>query len=185
MSNWDATTAEWYAEKYGEYATNRLAVDALEDVNPDTVLDVGCGTGAALRHASLRWPNSRFVGVDPVLRMVEIARERLAGHEHEDSIEIRVGCAEDLPVEDASFDLVFAFDSLDHWNDPGAGAHELSRVLVDGGRVVVVKDQGVTGHSDDVIELFKSEAGLELDSSKCIQVGGVSFAMWTFVATDK
>lgn len=30
MSNWDTKTAEWYAEKYGEYATNKLGVGALK-----------------------------------------------------------------------------------------------------------------------------------------------------------
>jgi len=27
MTEWDSDTAEWYAENYGEYPTNRLAVD--------------------------------------------------------------------------------------------------------------------------------------------------------------
>jgi hypothetical protein len=46
MSDWNAETAEWYAANYGEYATNRLAADALE-VAPDAVIvDVGCGTGS-------------------------------------------------------------------------------------------------------------------------------------------
>ena len=29
MTEWNAETAEWYAGKYGEYATNRIAVGAL------------------------------------------------------------------------------------------------------------------------------------------------------------
>ena len=41
MSAWNTETAEWYAAKYGEYATNRLAADAV-DVAPDAVIvDVG------------------------------------------------------------------------------------------------------------------------------------------------
>ena len=30
MSEWNAETPQWYADKYGEYATNRLGVEALE-----------------------------------------------------------------------------------------------------------------------------------------------------------
>jgi ubiquinone/menaquinone biosynthesis C-methylase UbiE len=180
MSEWDAKTAEWYAENYGEYATNRLGVDALEDLSPSSVLDVGCGAGAALRHASLRWPAARLVGVDPVPRMIEIARERLEGHPGEGAVELKVGSAEDLPVDDGSFDLVLAFDSLDHWSDAEAGAREAGRVLTPNGRLVVVKDQGVPGHSDDVVELFQSVAGLELVRSQRVESEGVSFAMWVF-----
>lgn len=181
MHGWDAKTAEWYAEKYGEYATNRLAVDSLDDLRPASVLDVGCGTGAALRHASARWPSARFVGVDPVPRMVEIARERLAGHAHEDTIEFSVGTAEALPVEDSSVDLVFAFDSLDHWSDVPAGAREVARVLAAGARVVIVKDQGVPGQPDDAMSVFQEASGLGLESSQHIETEGVSFVIWVFV----
>lgn len=182
MSEWDATTAEWYAEKYGEYATNRLAIDALADLDPTNVLDIGCGTGAALRHASRRWPSARFVGVDPVSRMVEIARERLEKHPGESAIELRVGSAENLPAGDDAFDLILAFDSFDHWRDTRAGAREAARVLAPGGRLVVVRDQGVPGHSDDVVKRFRTEAGLELVASQRIDADGVSFAMWVFMA---
>ncbi len=47
MSEWDSETADWYAEKYGEYPTNRLAVEKLVFVDDTTIVDVGCGTGAA------------------------------------------------------------------------------------------------------------------------------------------
>ena len=43
MNEWTAETADWYAERYGEYATNRLAVDALELAADAMVVDVGCG----------------------------------------------------------------------------------------------------------------------------------------------
>jgi trans-aconitate methyltransferase len=74
MSEWNAETAQWYADKYGEYATNRLAVDAL-DVAPDAVIvDVGCGTGSALRWVAARAPGGELLGVDPVPQMLDIVR---------------------------------------------------------------------------------------------------------------
>ena len=79
MSEWNTETAEWYAARYGEYATNRLAVAAI-DLAPDSVVvDVGCGTGSALRHLAGRSSGS-LIGIDPVPRMIEIARERTASH---------------------------------------------------------------------------------------------------------
>jgi len=75
MNEWDAETAEWYAANYGDYATNRLAVEAL-DLEPDSlVVDVGCGTGSALRHASSTITQGSLIGVDPVPRMIELAQE--------------------------------------------------------------------------------------------------------------
>ncbi|MCB0059422.1 MAG: class I SAM-dependent methyltransferase, partial [Caldilineaceae bacterium] len=84
MSTWTSETAEWYARHYGEYATNRLAVDALTFPLDAVIVDVGCGTGAALRHAAGRVTSGSLIGVDPVPRMVEIARERTANHPRAD-----------------------------------------------------------------------------------------------------
>jgi len=183
MSEWDAKTAEWYAEKYGEYATNTLAIDALDGITPSYVLDIGCGTGAALRHASIRWTSARFIGVDPVPRMVEIAEERLVGHPRMQSVEFRVGAAEKIPVADCSIDLVLAFDSMDHWSNVDAGASEVARVLIRGGHLVVVKDQGVPGDRDRVVKLFSAEDKLELECCQQIQNEDISFTMWVFAAT--
>ncbi|MFT4704273.1 MAG: ubiquinone/menaquinone biosynthesis C-methylase UbiE [Bradymonadia bacterium] len=80
MTEWTDQTAEWYAAKYGEYPTNQLALDALEIAPNASVLDIGCGTASALRHASQTVTSGRLIGVDPVPRMIEIASERLAGH---------------------------------------------------------------------------------------------------------
>ena len=39
MSHWDTETAEWCANKYGEYATNQLGIEALIlDASADVVL---------------------------------------------------------------------------------------------------------------------------------------------------
>jgi len=42
----------------------------------DSVLDVGCGTGAILKRARAEGHRGRLVGLDPDLSMLEVARER-------------------------------------------------------------------------------------------------------------
>lgn len=66
MSTWTAETAEWYAANYGEYPTNRRTIDSLEIADDAVVVDVGCGTAAALRHAATKVTRGRLIGVDPV-----------------------------------------------------------------------------------------------------------------------
>ena len=180
MSEWNAETAQWYADKYGEYATNRLAADAL-DVAPDAVIvDVGCGTGSALRRVARRVPKGTLVGVDPIPRMLEIARERIARHPEGHRIEFRRGPAEKLPVDNASADLVFAFDSIDHWQDKATGLAEIRRVLRPQGRLVVVKDGGVPGGAkakrDFLSELGR--AGFHVLDEQALAECDVSCTMW-------
>lgn len=174
MSEWNAQTAEWYAETYGEYATNRLAVDRLKLRADAAILDVGCGTGAALRHAAKRVTDGTLVGVDPVPRMVEIAQERAAGHPG--PLHFLTGPAEALPVGDAAFDVVLAFDSYDHWTEPERGLAEVRRVLRAGGLFVVVKDGGVGS-----LRSFREDveaAGFAVLSEESVQAEGVGFLLW-------
>lgn len=179
-SEWTDEVAEWYAANYGEYATNRLAVDALDLPIEAVIVDVGCGAGAALRHASMKVTRGRLIGVDPVPRMVEIARERAADHPAGDRLEFRMGPAEALPVEDGIADFVFAFDSFDHWQDSAAGLAEIERVLRPEGQLVVVKDGDVPGGTEvrDAFEEAAVAAGFAFSHRQSISQDGVSFALW-------
>lgn len=78
MTEWNSETAEWYAKNYGEYPTNRIAIDALALEADSAIVDVGCGTGSALRHAASWVPKGDLIGIDPVPRMVELARASTA-----------------------------------------------------------------------------------------------------------
>lgn len=186
MSEWNTETAEWYASKYGEYATNRLAVEALTFREDSAVVDVGCGTGSALRHAAVRVPRGILIGVDPVPRMIEIARERTDAHPNRPAIEFRLGSAEALPVDTDSADLVLAFDSFDHWVDIGRGFSEIRRILRPDGQLVVVKDGGLPGGTK-ARRVFQEElerAGFQVIDERQIKEDNVAFAMWVCSITS-
>ena len=177
MSDWNKETAEWYAEKYGEYATNRLGVDELNLFDNVVIVDIGCGTGAALRHASSKVANGRFIGIDPVPRMIEIAIERTENHAARERIEYHVGAAEDLPIDDDVADYVLAFDTIDHWQDVEKGLAEVRRVINAGGRFAIIKDQGVFDASEATKALTRKleEAGFVIKTMKQISKDDVEF----------
>ncbi len=180
MSEWTAETADWYAAHYGEYATNRLAVDAIY-VAPDAfVVDVGCGTGSALRRLAPRVPKGRLVGVDPVPRMLAIARERASTDPNGHRIEFAEAPAERLPLEDGVADLVLAFDSIDHWSDLDAGLREVARVLRPGGRLVVVKDGGLPGgaRAERAWRAALGRSGLAVQHEAALAEGDVACTLW-------
>ena len=176
MTGWDAAAAEWYAENFGEYATNRLAIDRLALAPDARVLDIGCGTGPALRHAAARVTQGTLIGVEPTPRMLELAREKCAGL----PIELREGSAEALPVPDGAIDVLLAFDTMDHWADVPAGLVEARRVLAADGRLVVVKDldapsMGPTASPTDQL----ADAGFAVTEDTTVEADGVRFRMWT------
>ena len=177
MSEWNAETAEWYAQKYGDYPTNQLGIDALSFSENSTIVDIGCGTGAALRHAASKLKGGIFIGVDPVPRMIEIANEWTADHAAKNRIEFRVGAAEELPIDTNFADTVLAFDSIDHWQDVDQGLKEVSRILHSDGKFVIIKDTNVPGAEqalDTLITRLES-AGYVIRDKRQIKADDVSF----------
>jgi SAM-dependent methyltransferase len=103
-----------------------------------TVVDVGCGTGRALpalRHAV--GPAGRVIGVDVTAPMLAQAR-----HRRGDVGYLLLADVRRLPLTDGSVDAVFAAGLVQHLPDPAAGLHELARVTVAGGRLVIFHPSG-------------------------------------------
>ena len=101
---------------------------------PARVLDVGSGTGYALRRLAQALPAAQeLTGVDAAPDMVRVARE--AGDDQR--VRFVEGTAEDLPLPDGSVDLVISTTSFDHWADQRAGLAECARVLAPGGHLVL------------------------------------------------
>ena len=180
MGEWTAETAEWYADKYGEYATNRLGIDALDLAAATTVVDIGCGTGAALRHLAESGSEATLIGVDPVARMVEIARERLPAKPPYQRIEFRQGSASAIPLESGSADVLLAFDSFDHWSDKAAGLAEVRRVLRPSGQFAMVKDGGAPGGGEarEAVQQALQHAGFTVLREEDIAKDDVTFTLW-------
>lgn len=90
-----------------------------------SLLDLGAGAGV-VPHTDFHGLARRVCGVDPDPRVVD--------NPHLD--EGRVGVGERIPWPDASFDLAFADNVLEHLDDPRAVLAEVQRVLRPGGRFV-------------------------------------------------
>lgn len=104
----------------------------------DRVLDAGCGIGGSTcwlaEHRS-----AEAIGITPVMRQVRKARELAAGRGL--SKRTQFICADYLntPFAEASFDVVWALESLCHAADKAAFYREASRLLRPGGRLVVAE----------------------------------------------
>jgi SAM-dependent methyltransferase len=98
-----------------------------------SVLDVGSGVGHWGRLLSrVLDPSATLVGVDREPRWVEEAAARAP----DERFSYRVGAAEALPFEDASFDLVTCQTLLIHVASPTAALAEMVRVVRPGGLVL-------------------------------------------------
>jgi SAM-dependent methyltransferase len=99
------------------------------DLAGKRVLDIGCGTGAALAVLDQEF-QCTVSGVDPSAGMLEQARRKLPG------ADIREGVAEDLPFADEAFDAALMMTVVQHV-DRRRAFPETRRVLANGGRFVI------------------------------------------------
>ena len=130
---WDTTT-----RNHGEalLAMNRVLADSVGVRAGDRLLDAGCGVGgSAIWLAENR--GAEVVGITPVASQVSRARgyarrrgvDGLVMFEQQDYLA--------TPYEDASFDVVWAQESVTHTEYKDAFLAEAFRLLRPGGRLVV------------------------------------------------
>ena len=130
-----ATAAHWGLADYSGLA-QRLepAADALIDaVAPkpgDRVLDVAAGTGNVAIRAAAR--GAQVTACDIAPRMVQLGRERTGA-----SVTWIEADVEDLPLPDATVDVVVSAFGLIFAPRPEVALAQLRRVLVTGGRLAM------------------------------------------------
>jgi len=104
-------------------------LDARDDAH---ILDVGSGTGSLAIAALQSWPRHRVTGIDPAGGMLEVARgtadQQLAQHVAR-RFRAEVAAADELPFEDATFDLAISSFVLQLVDDRPAALREILRVL--------------------------------------------------------
>ncbi len=134
------------------------------------VADLGCGEGYLTIEAS-RWA-ARVVAVDRSRAVLQRARA-LASRRGVSNVAWKRGDLEKLPLEDASVDVALLSQALHHAADPSRALAEAARIVVPGGRVLVLDlrehDQAwvrgrlgdrVLGFADEALGALLKRAGL-------------------------
>lgn len=149
LSTWRYETSfnQWIGGK--AHAFREFTADLCEVAPGESVLDLGCGTGALTMSLARRvGPGGRVSGVD-------ISKERVAGARRKANragltIDYRVASIERLPFSDGSVDLVVSSLVFHHLAPEvlGRAVGEIQRVLKPGGRVFIIDMQSVdqAGH---------------------------------------
>lgn len=118
------------------------------DLKPgETVLDLGSGAGLdAMIAAPLVGKKGKVLGVDLAPSMVAKAKENAIAVEMDNTF-FQEGDIEDLPIQDASIDVVISNCTLNLVPDKEKAYSEIARVLRPGGRFII-SDVVTVGNPD-------------------------------------
>jgi len=142
-----ASTVESFAGTGNPFSMGRLRPG-------ETVVDIGCGAGFdALQAARQVGPDGRVIAVDMTPAMLEKTRAGAAALRL-GNVEVRHGFLEDLPVDDASVDVVISNGVINLTPDKVGALREVFRVLRPGGRFqigdIVVHKEVPQDAKDDI-----------------------------------
>lgn len=112
-----------------------VAEALLKLMPPMVIADLGAGEGAFSLLLAQR--AKRVIAIDTSARMIEVGTEQ-ARKQGVKNLEYRLGDMEELPIEDASVDLVFFSQSLHHALHPERAVAEAHRILKPGGRIAIL-----------------------------------------------
>jgi len=112
-----------------------MAEALLRLMPPMVIADLGAGDGSF--SLLLAQNAEKVIAVDSSAKMIEFAREQAHRH-HVKNIDYRLGDMEELPISDASVDIVFFSQSLHHALHPGRALVEAARILKPGGRIAIL-----------------------------------------------
>lgn len=114
----------------------RWAIAQLRPVAPQSVLEIGFGTGHLMAAAIRELGATHIAGRDPSELMVETAQKRLRRLRKKADIDIALG--DDATLPDGPFDAILALHSFQFWSDPTATLSRLRAMLAPNGRLILV-----------------------------------------------
>lgn len=169
-----ATSTQWQLARDAAERYERILVPAIlgpaaralvewSDLQEgETIVDIGCGTGAAARFATEQVGSSgRVSGVDLNAGMIDVARSLppVPGA----AIEWLENSAYQLPFTDGEFEVALCAQTLQFLEDRPRGLAEIYRILKPGGRVALSLwcDIGESPYFHALVQAVRKNIGAE------------------------
>ena len=146
----------------GGFETTKALIESCHISQNTCVLEVGCGVGATACYLAKKY-TCHVVGVDLRESMVARSNERAQREGVEDRVEFRVADAQDLPFDDAHFDVVIAESVATFIEDKRKVVGEYARVVKPGGYVGMNEEIWLKTPPTRLVEFAKHTWSIEPD----------------------
>lgn len=114
----------WHWDKRDQVALSLVRQSDL------TIVDIGCGEGITLEKMQRLFPERNVLGIDFLQENIDICRHY--------GCKAELGDVYNLQLSTQSVDFVLFMEVVEHLEHPKAAINEIHRVLVSGGRLVIL-----------------------------------------------
>jgi ubiquinone/menaquinone biosynthesis C-methylase UbiE len=120
----------------GNKLINEYAIEKLDPVQGDTILEIGMGNGYFIKDIVNHDPSISYTGIDYSATMVAAAKEwnkEMIGKQ----VQVLQGVANNIPFGGDQFTKAIGINILYFWEDPRVELAEIRRVLKPGGKLIL------------------------------------------------
>lgn len=134
---WDSWAGTYDMKRFDFFRHfQKKAVEMTQLKEGQSFLDIGCGTGFAVRYAAdTRMDNGNFCGIDLSEKMIERSVQNSTDFRNVHFYRANV---EAMPFENDVFDSAICTNSFHHYPDPIKALEEIRRVLKPEGRIYIL-----------------------------------------------
>ena len=140
-----------YELQYSEEQVKKydVALQNLDFIDCENIIDVGCGTGLLLSKIKKR--SGRIVGIDVSMNLLNRAVKKF---KHRSNVHFICGDADFLPLRANMFDKVFSITVLQNMPEPGITLKEIAKVAKQTSTMIIsVQKKRLT--KDELLRTFQ------------------------------
>jgi ubiquinone/menaquinone biosynthesis C-methylase UbiE len=156
--------------------TNPKTALELMGTGRDNVLDIGCGDGKFTRALTAQFRD--VTGIDVKERA--IGRAKAAAEQEGKMVDFRIASGEELPWDDAHFEVVVFSNSLHHMPTPAKALAEAARVMKPKG-LLYIMEPVPAGNYQEATKLVNDETVVRTEAYQALQ--GMAKAGFTHKAS--
>lgn len=117
----------------------RKVVKMVQNIKLPDVLDVATGTGDLAIAIAKKVRLNTVYGVDISTGMLKLAQQKVLKNQLQNKVILKEGDSENLPFDDASFDVVTVAFGVRNFGNLNVGLKEMARVLRPEGKMIVLE----------------------------------------------
>jgi ubiquinone/menaquinone biosynthesis C-methylase UbiE len=118
---------ETYPELY-QYLAQKTQNQLPKSITKPIILDLGMGPGLLSVELHRTIPNARIIGLDPSEEMIKLAQDHARNNDFNTFTTLH-STAENIPLADATVDIIVSRFSLPYWHNPNQVFLEIYRIL--------------------------------------------------------